>query len=121
MVVSARPHGSRLLITFEGVQGVEEARELAGGDLEVPEEEAAPAPEGFLYGHEIEGWRCEDRGGRVAGTVRQLERTAAGPLLAIDTPSGREALVPFVWPIVVAVDRAERRIVIDPPEGLLEL
>jgi len=53
--------------------------------------------------------------------VRGLERTAAGPLLSIETPSGREALVPFVDPIVVAVHEEERRIVIDPPDGLLDL
>ena len=34
---------------------------------------------------------------------------------------GREHLVPAVPEIVVEVNIAERRIVIDPPEGLLEL
>ena len=34
---------------------------------------------------------------------------------------GREALVPFVHGIVVEVDRGARRIVIDPPEGLMDL
>jgi 16S rRNA processing protein RimM len=118
---SARPHGSRLLLAFDGIDGVDAARELSGGELSVPEADAAPAPEGFLYGHEVEGWRCEDVSGRLAGTVRQLERTPAGPMLSIETPEGREALVPFVAPIVVSVDESGRRIVIDPPAGLLEL
>ena len=42
-------------------------------------------------------------------------------MLSVDVGGGREALVPFVHPIVVDVDRAARRIVLDPPEGLLEL
>ena len=120
-VRGARAHGRRILLSFEGVSGVDAARLLSGGELSVPDEEAAPAPPGFYYSHQIEGWRCEDRQGRFAGTVRNLERTAAGPLLAIETASGREALVPFVAPIVVAVDDASRRIVIDPPEGLLDV
>ena len=49
-----------------------------------------------------------------------LEKTAAGPILSIDV-AGREALVPWTRPIVVSVDREARRIVLDPPEGLLEL
>lgn len=118
---SSRPHGERLLLAFDGVSTVEEARMLAGGELAVPEEEAAAAPEGFLWSHRIEGWRCEDVRGRLAGTVRHLERTPAGPLLALETVSGREALVPFVSPIVVAVDETGRRIIIDPPDGLLDL
>lgn len=120
-VKSARPHGARLLLAFDGIEDVDAARELSGGELVVPEEEAAPAPEGFVYGHRIAGWRCEDVAGRLAGTVRQLERTPAGPLLSIETVSGREALIPFVAPIVVAVDEEGQRIVIDPPEGLLDL
>jgi 16S rRNA processing protein RimM len=42
-------------------------------------------------------------------------------MLTVDTGGGREALVPWTRPIVVRVDREARRIVLDPPEGLLEL
>jgi len=120
-VRSARPHGGRLLISFEGFPGVDFARTLSGGELAVPDEEAAPPPPGWYMSHEVEGWRCEDRQGQLAGHVRRLEMTAAGPLLSIELPSGKEALVPFVHPIVVLVDEGERRVVIDPPEGLLDV
>lgn len=120
-VRSVRPHGSRLLVAFEGVGDVDAARALAGGALHVPDEEAAPPRPGFYYSHQIEGWRCEDRTGRLAGIVRLLEQTPAGPLLSIELASGKEALVPFVSPIVVSVDDSLRRIVIDPPEGLLDV
>ncbi|MEP7131751.1 MAG: ribosome maturation factor RimM [Acidobacteriota bacterium] len=118
---TARPHGERLLLSFEGFDGVDAARTLSGGELSVPDSEAAPPRADFYYSHQVEGWRCEDREGRLAGVVRTLEQTVAGPLLAIETPSGREALIPFVAPIIVSIDDAERRIVIDPPEGLLEV
>ncbi len=121
IIGSVRRHGKRLLVSFEGFAGVDAARSLAGGELSVPDAEAARPRPDFYYSHQVEGWRCEDREGRLAGIVRTLEQTVAGPLLAIETPSGREALVPFVDPIVVAVDEAGRRIVIDPPEGLLEV
>ena len=120
-VRGARVHGARILLSFEGVDGIDAAKLLSGGELSVPDEEAAPARPGFYYSHQLRGFRCEDRDGRFAGTVVNLERTAAGPLLAIETPSGKEALVPFVEPIVVEVDDVSRRIVIDPPEGLLDV
>jgi len=118
---SVRKHGKRLLVSFEGFGGVDAARSLAGGELSVADAEAAPPRSDFYYSHQVEGWRCVDRAGRLAGIVKTLEQTVAGPLLAIETPSGREALVPFVDPIVVCVDEEGRRIVIDPPEGLLEV
>jgi len=121
VVRSARPHGKRVLLAFEGVDGVDSARGLCGGELSVEDQDAVPAPDGFYYSHQLEGWRCETLSGAVAGTVLRLERTAAGALLAIRTESGREALVPFVSPIVVTVDEPGRRVVIDPPAGLLEI
>ena len=121
VVRGARPHSDRMLLCFEGVEDVDAARRLSGGELSVPDEEAVAAPEGFYFGHELEGWRCETTTGELAGSVRRLEHTPAGPLLLLESESGREILVPFVSPIVVLVDRTSRRIVIDPPAGLLEL
>jgi 16S rRNA processing protein RimM len=120
-VASARPHGSRILVRFEGVEDAAAARVLAGGDLSVPEEDAVAAPEDFYYGHEVEGWRCEDRKGRALGTAQRLERTAGGPMLLVDTGRQEPVSIPFVRPIVVTVERAGRRIVLDPPDGLMEL
>ncbi len=110
-----------MLLKFEGVNDVDAARALQGGELLVAVEDAHPAPEGFFYEHEVRGFSCEDAGGRRLGVASGLERTPAGPMLSVDVGAGREALVPFVHPIVVAVDREGRRIVLDPPEGLLEL
>ena len=121
IVAGARPHGRRWLMLFEGIGDSEAARALAGGELFVPGEEAFPAPAGFYYSHEVEGWSCEDRGGRALGAVAGLEQTPAGPTLTVRKPGGGTALVPFVAAIVVEIDPAGRRIVLDPPEGLFEL
>jgi 16S rRNA processing protein RimM len=120
-VRSVRPHGERLLVRFEGVEGVDAARGLQGGELCVAERDAHPAPEGFFYDHEVRGFACEDARGRRLGAASGLAATPAGPLLTVVLESGREVLVPWTHPIVVRVDREERRIVLDPPEGLLEL
>lgn len=121
MLSAVRPHGKRLLLAFEGVGSVEAARALAGGDLSIDAGEAMAAPEGFFYDHEIRGWTCEDTRGRRLGEAAGLERTPAGPLLSVETGPGKIALVPFVDGIVIEVDRENRRIVLDPPEGLMEL
>jgi len=118
---SARPHGTRLLLAFEGFDSVDAVRPFCGGELCVAEADAHPAPEGFYYGHEVKGYACDDVAGKRLGTASGLEITPAGPMLTVELGPGREALVPFTHPIVVSVDRAARRIVLDPPEGLLDL
>jgi 16S rRNA processing protein RimM len=121
VVRGVRPGGGGLLMRFDGTEDVDAARALQGGELCVPETEAHPAPPGFFYAHEVRGFVCEDASGRPLGTVVGLETTPAGPMLTVDTGAGREALVPWTRPIVVRVDRESRRVVLDPPEGLLDL
>jgi 16S rRNA processing protein RimM len=41
-------------------------------------------------------------------------------LLSVITATGREVLIPFVSQIVPTVDMDNRRILIDPPIGLIE-
>lgn len=121
ILASTRPHGGRLLLRFEGIGEVDAARALSGGNLCVPAAEAVPAPEGFYYSHEIEGFRCEDPEGKPLGSATGVEQTPAGPLLSITLPSAKEALVPFVAEFVVRIDRDARTIVLDLPAGLLDL
>jgi 16S rRNA processing protein RimM len=120
-ILSARPHGKRILLTLEGVTDIASAQALSGGDLCVPREAAFRAPDGFHYSHELAGMPCEDPQGTLLGHVVSLEETPAGPLLEIDTPEGRKVLVPFVDTIVISIDQERRRIVVDPPQGLLDL
>jgi 16S rRNA processing protein RimM len=120
-LASVRPHAGRLLLRFEGASDVDAARALGGGDLLVAREEAVPAPDGFFYEHEVKGWRCQDVQGRLLGSVAGLEKTTAGPLLEVDTPSKKGVLVPFVEGIVVRIDRAAREVVLDAPDGLFDL
>ncbi len=120
-VESARLRGSRVLIRFEGIADGESARDLAGGDLWIREEQAVEPPEDFYYSHSVEGWRCVDLRGRALGRASKLERTAGGPMLLVETGRAEPVSVPFTRPIVVAVDSEKKRIVLDPPEGLMEL
>jgi 16S rRNA processing protein RimM len=53
--------------------------------------------------------------------VAEVLHTAAGELLAVKTPEGAEVLVPFVGAIVTSVSLADGTVLIDPPDGLLNI
>ena len=61
-----------------------------------------------------------DADGGQVGVVTDVEGTMAGSRLVVETPRG-EVLVPFVADICTTIDPAGKRIVIDPPPGLLEV
>ena len=86
----------------------------------MPVERLARAAAGTFYRHDLIGCRVETRDGRTVGVVSDVEGTMAGSRLVVDGASG-EVLIPLVAAICPDVDPAAKRIVIDPPEGLIEV
>jgi 16S rRNA processing protein RimM len=116
-----RWHGSRLVVRFRNVPGRAAAESLRGVRLlvDVPDDERPPDPDEF-YDYQIVGLRAVTVDGATVGEVSHVIHLPGQELLAIRRPTGDEVLVPFVHAIVPEVDLAERRLVVDPPPGLLE-
>jgi 16S rRNA processing protein RimM len=121
VVESVRDHGARLLIRLDGVADRNAAESLKGTVFVVDSGDLPPIddPDEF-YDHQLEGLQVMTTTGAAVGSVAEVLHTAAGELLSVRTDEG-EVLVPFVSAIVTSVSLADRTIVIDPPEGLLEL
>lgn len=121
-VESAREHSGRLLVCLAGVTDRGAADALRGALFLVDSEALGPSqdPDEF-YDHELEGLNVTLTDGTAVGTVTEVLHSAAGELLSVRAAAdGREILIPFVTAIVPTVSPAERLIVIDPPEGLLD-
>ncbi len=58
-------------------------------------------------------------GGRL-GTIVAVQNYGAGDLIEIERGSGGTVLVPFTRAAVPEIDVKARRVVIDPPPGLLD-
>jgi 16S rRNA processing protein RimM len=115
-------HSGRLLLTLDGVLDRSAAEALRDTLLVVDSDELPPLddPDEF-YDHQLTGLRAELPDGTDLGVVEDVVHAPAEELLAVRRPGGEELLVPFVTAIVPTVDLAGGRIVVDPPEGLLDL
>jgi 16S rRNA processing protein RimM len=118
-VASARPHKGRMLVRFEGVEGPDAAEELRGVDLCVAPDDLPARPPDYYFHWELEGFEVVDGAGRLLGTAGELGEAGGLPLLTVRTGMG-DRDVPFRYPILVTIDRPARRIVLDPPAGLLD-
>lgn len=119
-IATARLHKERPVLRFAGVDTMNEAEALAGAQLKVPESEIAVLPDRLFYRHDLVGCEVETRDGRAVGRVAAVEGPMGGSRLVVER-AGAEILIPLVDEICVSVDTIGRRILIDPPEGLLEL
>ncbi len=120
VIVSARIQGRRPVVAFEGCSTVEDAERLGGLELRVPADTLAPLGPGTFYQHELVGCAVETRDGTRVGDVVRVDGGTGGSVLAVSGARG-EVLIPLADEICVAIDVAARRIVVAPPEGLLEL
>jgi 16S rRNA processing protein RimM len=110
----------RVVLKLADYDDVEAAKKLVGFEFAVPEAERVPLPEDHYYDWELEG--CTVKVGvESIGKVRSIIRTGGIEILEIADENGKERLVPLVDSIVVAIDAAEKTIIVDPPEGLLDL
>ncbi|HYW70264.1 MAG TPA: ribosome maturation factor RimM, partial [Pyrinomonadaceae bacterium] len=114
-------HGDRLVLKFAGFDRIEEARELVGSELAVPAEARIELPEDSFYEWELIGCRVETIDGNAVGEVKKIMRTGGVELLSVVDDGGRDRLVPLAGDIVVGIDKENKVIRIDPPEGLLDL
>jgi 16S rRNA processing protein RimM len=121
-IESVRPHQGRLLIVFEGIYERNLGESLRGVLLCVDSAEVRPSDDPDEFNdHQLVGLAAVDVDGQRLGEVVRIDHAPASDLLVIERPGGGTALVPFVKAIVPEVDLAGGRVVLTPPEGLLDL
>jgi 16S rRNA processing protein RimM len=116
-ILEARPQGRLWAVQVEGVLDRGAAEALVGAEVLAFREELGDAGEGLHYWADLEGLPVVTVAGEVLGTVTGLLETGGVDVLVVTGGRG-ERLVPLAP--YVEVDRAAGRIVVDPPEGLLE-
>lgn len=109
-VLRSSAHQGRFIVTFEGMNGIDDAEGARGTQLS-----AAPLddPEA-LWIHELIGSRVEDATGKVLGTVEGVEANPASDLLVLDGG----VLIPLRF---VVASEPGVRITVEVPDGLLDL
>jgi 16S rRNA processing protein RimM len=115
VVEAVRPHQGRMLVLFRGVDDRSAAEALQGLELSAAPltgDEAA-LDDDELWVHEVVGAEVRDRSGTVVGRVVAVEANPAHDLLVLDGG----ALVPMVF----VIEQRAGVVVIDPPDGLLDL
>ncbi len=120
-IVGVRAHHGRLLISFKGVGDRNGAEALRGTLLVVDSATAGETGADEWWDHQLVGLRVELEDGSALGEVTEVVHLPGNDLLSVRRDDGREALFPFVAEIVPVVDVAGGRVVVTPPEGLLDL
>ncbi|HEX5084614.1 MAG TPA: ribosome maturation factor RimM [Blastocatellia bacterium] len=117
---NSRPHKGRVALKFAGCDSVSGAEELRGARVMVPRDQLVELPEDTWFDFDLVGCQAVSVEGQYLGRVEEVQNYGAAPLLVV-RDGARELLIPLVLSICVEISTERKRIVVNPPEGLLDL
>lgn len=118
-VERSRSYHREWLVKFAGVESREALEPFRASFLGVPPDRLAPLAEDEVYLHELDGFSVRLADDTPLGLVSAVYELPAGLMIEVQGPK-REFLLPYKKEFVKQVDRAGRRLVVAPPEGLLD-
>ena len=108
------------LVTLEGVGDRNAADALRGRTVRLQRADVPVADDELLVA-DLVGCTVVDVAGATIGEVTGSFDSGAHEVLELRGAGGKEILLPLVDAFLVSIDVAQKRIVYDPPEGLLDL
>jgi len=109
----------RMVLKFAGLDSIEAVEQLRDAEICVDESEAVELGPDEYFDWQLTGCQVVTAAGNSIGSVAGFMRTGGTEILEVKGDD-KDFLVPFAESICTKVDIENKRIVIDPPEGLLE-
>lgn len=109
-----------LRVRFEDVNNEEEADALLGNDLYLPLKMLPKLTGNKFYFHEVIGFEIEDKRLGIVGEIQSINDTTAQPLFEV-IKDGVEMFIPMIDHFLIKIDRENKKVVMDLPEGLVEM
>lgn len=121
-VESLKVNKDRFVVRLSDVHTEEQAKGLSGKDVWLPLTDMAPLPEGKFYFHEVQGWTAVDRAtNQAVGIIQHVVDQGAYPMLEVDFGEGNLGFIPLPEHVDVEVNRHAQTLVLDLPDGLLDV
>lgn len=112
--------GNQLRIQFEDILSEADADAILGSGLYLPLEFLPKLTGDKFYFHEIIGFDIEDINYGYVGVITGVNDTSAQPLFEIDS-NGVDVFIPMIDDFIKKVDRDNNKIIVEAPEGLIDL
>jgi 16S rRNA processing protein RimM len=118
-IKSSRWHNQILLLGFEGVNDRNQIEALRDQLISSQVDLSALAPGEYHY-QQLIGCQVYLQNNELVGQVSEVVKLPGQDLLSVDK-NGSQVLIPMVKQIIISIDVLEKKIVVNPPEGLLDV
>ena len=110
------------LVKFCDIDTKEQAQELTGCDVYFSRKLSEDGREDMSL-NEAENFKLLDANNdnSLIGTVKSVDYSTVNTLFNVETPDGKEIMIPASEDFIIDIDTEKHFIVVDLPEGLLDL
>ena len=109
-----------LRVKFEDVDDEAEADSIMGCEIYLPINMLPKLEGNKFYFHEVIGFEIEDKRVGVFGKIVSINDSTAQPLFEVIN-GNVEILIPMIDQFLVKIDRENKKVIMDLPEGLVEM
>ncbi|MEO5775934.1 MAG: ribosome maturation factor RimM [Flavobacterium sp.] len=109
-----------LRVQFEDVDSEEEADSIINCEVYLPLSMLPKLSGNKFYFHEVIGFEIEDKRLGIFGKIVSINDSSAQPLFEVIN-GNVEILVPMIDQFLVKIDRENKKVIMDLPEGLVEM
>jgi 16S rRNA processing protein RimM len=111
--------GDKAFLKLEDVDDIDNAAALKGSSIYLPKTARPKLPRGEFYSDEVIGFEVEDQQ-RVLGQVKEVVEAGPNRFLSLDVDN-RETLIPIIGPFIKSVNKTNKKIKVELPEGFLDI
>jgi 16S rRNA processing protein RimM len=113
-------HKGRRIFKFTGIDSISSAEKLIGCLVQIPRRQAVRLPAATYFDHDLVGCSIEDTHGKHLGYVQDILKISGNNQLVVKN-GNREFLIPAVEKICTQISIEKKQILVDLPEGLMDL
>ncbi len=111
---------NKTIVKFEDINSIEQAEDLIKAEVYLPLNQLPTLTDEQYYYHEIIGFTVQDKQAGTLGIVKDVYGSNSQDLIAMEYKQ-QEVLIPIADDVVLEVNKAEKLVITDLPEGLLDI
>ena len=119
-VIDIRPHGSSFLLRLSGLNSIEQTEIFKAAKIFIRKDSLIKKDEDEFFYYELLGLNVYSITGQYLGVVKEIFPTGSNDVYVVEG-QGKEFLIPAIHQVIKEINIAQKRMVISPIKGLLEL
>ena len=119
-VVSVKPHGSTCILRLSHINSIDQAERYKGAEILIRKESLSKKEGDEFFWYELIGLDVYLLSGQYLGVLKKIFPTGGNDVYVVEG-QGKEFLIPAIHQVVKEINIGDKKMIISPIKGLLDI